>query len=112
MNLQNPEIMKTEKRRSAAKKTIAASNKPDGLNFDVISEASNDNKNDRFQEIVSLLDKEIFWSESTIAPKNRLDSQIKPPVNNFKARPGKIRNTYSHAPYNEMYNMADMPDFT
>lgn len=103
--------MKTEKQRSFAKRTIEANNEPDVLHFDEIGNARINLNNDRYQERIPHNDKEIFWSEGTIAPQNRHDSLLRPSIYNYKARPGKNRNTHSHAPYNEMYNMAVMPDF-
>lgn len=108
---QNPEIMKTEKRRSYAKRTIEPNIAPDVLHFDEIGNARINGNNDHYQETILHNDKEIFWSEGTIAPQNGHDSILKPSIYNNKARPGKNRNAHSHAPYNEMYNMAVMPDF-
>ena len=103
--------MKTEKQRSNAKIAIESKNEPDVLQFDEIGNARINLNNDRYQERIPHNDKEIFWSEGTIAPQNRHDSLLRPSIYNYKARPGKNRNTHSHAPYNEMYNMAVMPDF-
>lgn len=109
--LQNPEIMKTEKLRSNAKRTVEANKEPDVLHFDEIGNARINGNNDRYQETILHNDKEIFWSEGTIAPQNGHDSRLKPSTYNYKASLGKNRNAHSHAPYNEMYNMAVMPDF-
>lgn len=103
--------MKTEKQRSYAKRTIEANKEPDVLHFDEMGNARINGNNDRSQETISLNDKEIFWSEGTIAPENRHNSLFRPTIINYKARHGKNRNAHSHAPYNEMYNMAVMPDF-
>lgn len=103
--------MKTEKQRSYAKRAIDANNEPDVLHFDEIGNTRINDNNDRYQERIPHNDKVIFWSEGTIAPQNRHDSLLRPSIYNYKARPGNNRNTHSHAPYNEMYNMAVMPDF-
>lgn len=103
--------MKTEKQRSYAKRTIESNKEPDVLHFDEIGNAGINGNNDRYQETISHNDKELFWSEGTIASQNRHDSLLRPTLYNYKARPGKNRNAHSHAPYNEMYNMAVMPDF-
>ena len=103
--------MKTEKQRSYAKRAIEANNLPDVLHFHEIGNARINDNNDRYQETNSHNDKEIFWTEGTIVPQNRHDSLLKPSIDKYMARPGKSRNAHSHAPYNEIYNMAVMPDF-
>jgi hypothetical protein len=109
--LQNPEIMKTEKQRLYAKRTIEANKERDVLHFEEIGSARINESNNRYQERISHNDKEIFWSEGTIASQNRHDSLIKPSIHSYNGRPSTKRNAHSHAPYNEMYNMAVMPDF-